>query len=258
MRGQPLGQNCPASSQKGGVKTYEFYSFNGSLLMEFTPALFNRRSEHIHLGGRRIASVGPAPTALTLPASTFSLLSGQSLTLVATVGGGVSPTGTVSFFDGATALGNVNLSGAQATLTTTLQGVGAHAIRATYSGDGQNLGSSATATANLLSPSTITSPAAGQGYTVTAGKTATLSATVGGYSPTGTVSFYVGSTLLGTAVLSGGTGSISTTLPTPGDYTVTIVYSGDANNAPSSATTTLTVTLPPEQLIPILQLLLED
>lgn len=61
-----------------------------------------------------------------------------------------------------------------------------------------------------------------------------------------------------TATLAGGTGSISTTLPSPGVQTITIVYSGDANNGPSTVTVSLTVRMSPEQLLPILQLLLED
>ena len=91
----------------------------------------------------------------------------------------------------------------------------------------------------------------------TTGRQATLAATINGNSPTGTISFYAGSTLLGTATLSGGTGSITTALPNAGAYTVTLVYSGDANNAPSTATVTLAVNIAPEVLMPILQLLLE-
>ena len=41
-------------------------------------------------------------------------------------------------------------------------------------------------------------------------------------------------------------------------HSITIVYSGDGNNAATTATITLIVSLPPEQLIPILQLLLDE
>ena len=68
-----------------------------------------------------------------------------------------------------------------------------------------------------------------------AGKPTTVAATVSGNSPTGTMYFYDGST-----------------------HPITIVYSGDANNAATTATITLIVSLPPEQLIPILQLLLDE
>lgn len=252
------GLNTRVSTQKGGVKTYEFYGFSGNLLSEFTPAMSNRLAEHIYLGGRRIASVGPAPTSIALPAATLSVVAGQSITFTANIAGGTSPTGTVKFFDGSTLLGTANVASAQASLTTSFQALGAHTIRAEYSGDGVNLGSTTTATVNVLSATTVSGPAGGQPYVATAGKPVTLAATINGNSPTGTISFYAGSTLLGTATLSGGTGSITTTLPNAGTYTVTIVYSGDANNAPSTATVTLAVNIAPEVLIPILQLLLED
>ena len=111
---------------------------------------------------------------------------------------------------------------------------------------------------NVLSASTIIGPGGGSGWTVVAGKQTTLAATVNGNSPTGTISFYDGSVLLGTATLVSATGSITATFSTIGAHTITIVYSGDANNAASAATVALTVTLPPEQLAPILQLLLDD
>ena len=252
------GLNMRVSTQKGGIKTYEFYSFTGNLLTEFTPTMFNRMSEHIYLGGKRIATIGPAPTSITLPASTSSVVAGQAVTFPATISGGTGPTGTVKFYDGSTLLGTVNLASGQAAITTTFQTVGAHTVTATYGGDGANLGSSTTVAVSVLSTTTIGGPAGGQGYTAVAGNQTTLAATINGSSPTGTISFYAGSTLLGTATLSGGTGSITTTLATPGTYTVTIVYSGDANNAERTATVTLTVNMRPELLIPILQLLLDD
>jgi YD repeat-containing protein len=252
------GLNMRVSAQKGGVKTYEFYSFNGQLLTEYTPALGNRLAEHIYLGGRRVASAGPAPTSIALPASTLNIVVGQSVSLTASVSGGTSPTGTVRFFDGSTLLGASSVVAGQASLATTFQAIGTRTLTAVYSGDAANLGSTTTAVANVLSATAISGPAGGAGYTAVAGRSATLGATISGQSPTGTVSFYVGSTLLGTAQLSGGTGFITTTFSTPGTYNVTITYSGDANNAPSSATVTLNVRIPPEQLVPILQLLLED
>jgi hypothetical protein len=63
---------------------------------------------------------------------------GQSVTFTATVTG-VSPTGTVTFTDGATVLGTAALnSNGQATFTTSSLTVGSHAITAVYSGDTNN------------------------------------------------------------------------------------------------------------------------
>ncbi|MFZ0478066.1 MAG: Ig-like domain repeat protein [Terriglobales bacterium] len=69
----------------------------------------------------------------------------------------------------------------------------------------------------------------GQGVTFTA----TVSAASG--VPTGAVTFYNGTTTLGTATLSGGKGMYSTnTLPT-GLTSVAAVYSGDSKNLPSTS-----------------------
>jgi hypothetical protein len=67
----------------------------------------------------------------------------------------------------------------------------------------------------------------------TFGDTVTLSATVtAAYStsgtPTGSVAFYDGSSLLGTGTLVSGAASISVSTPTAGDHTITAVYSGDS------------------------------
>jgi hypothetical protein len=51
-------------------------------------------------------------------------------------GGDHAPSGTVSFFDGTTSLGNsVTLSGGQASLAVSNLAVGTHSITAKYSGD---------------------------------------------------------------------------------------------------------------------------
>jgi len=91
----------------------------------------------------------------------------QALTLTATVAqeGPAAPTGTVSFYSGATLLGTAALrstsSGAfQSTLTTTALPFGSATLRATYNGDANHLTSSATLPVTVglpLSPSTLPS-----------------------------------------------------------------------------------------------------
>ena len=250
------GLNQRVSASKGGVKTYEFYASNGSLLAEFTPSL-PRLAEYIYLGGKRVATVGPAPSTISLPAQSLTAVAGRAVTFTATLGGAV-PTGTVSFYDGPTLLGTGSIASGKASITNTFQTVGAHTFIANYGGDAANFGSSTSAAVMVLSSTTITGPAGGPNLNAVAGKPTTLAATVNGNSPTGTMSFYDGSMLLGTATLVSGTGSINTSMPTVGTHTITIVYSGDANNAATTATIMLIVSLPPEQLIPILQLLLDD
>ncbi len=47
--------------------------------------------------------------------------------------------------------------------------------------------------------------------------------------PTGTMTFYAGSTAIGAAPLANGQATLTTTFPTAGSYLITAVYSGDAN-----------------------------
>jgi hypothetical protein len=79
----------------------------------------------------------------------------------------------------------------------------------------------------------------------TQGAALTYSATVAGSgaTPTGTVTFRVGSTTLCTTpALVGGTASCQSTATPPGSDTATATYSGDANFAPSSGTQGVVVT----------------
>jgi hypothetical protein len=73
--------------------------------------------------------------------------------------------------------------------------------------------------------------------------TATLAASMSGRpTPTGTVSFYDGATLLGSSPLSGGTASTSLSTLSVGTHNVTAVYSGDSNSNPNiSAVSAVTV-----------------
>jgi hypothetical protein len=82
-------------------------------------------------------SVGSTTTALTSSPNPSSF--GQAVTFTATLTSHffkLQPTGTVSFFDGTTNIGNSNLNNSGvATLTTSTLAVGTHSMTATYNGD---------------------------------------------------------------------------------------------------------------------------
>ncbi len=80
-------------------------------------------------------AAGATTTALVSSLNPSTL--GQAVTFTATVTG-VTPTGTVQFFDGATSLGTAPVGGGVATLTTSALTLGTHPITATYGGDAQN------------------------------------------------------------------------------------------------------------------------
>jgi hypothetical protein len=61
------------------------------------------------------------------------------------------------------------------------------------------------------------------------GITLTATVTSGAGTPTGTVTFFDGSTALGTGTLAGGTATFSTSSLAAGTHTVTVAYGGDQN-----------------------------
>jgi trimeric autotransporter adhesin len=170
---------------------------------------------------------------------------GTSVTFTATITpasiGTAAPTGTVNFFSGTTMIGSGTVSNDVATFTTTTLPVGTSSITATYVGDSKYLGSTSTpATVVTVSQQTTTTtvtfspalPVSEQVVTLTA--TITPSAT-GAVTPTGTVDFFNGSTLLGTGTVSNNVASLNTTGLTVGNNALTAQYLGDANYAGSTS-----------------------
>jgi hypothetical protein len=67
------------------------------------------------------------------------------------------------------------------------------------------------------------------------GQQLTLTATVTGATPTGTVSFVAAGKSLGTAPLTNGTATLAVSFPAAGSFAVIANYPGDSNNTPSSS-----------------------
>jgi hypothetical protein len=197
-------------------------------------------------------------SATTLKASAASITAGQNLTLTATIAatsGSGTPTGTVTFLDGSTALGTGTLnSSSVANFSTTSLAAGTHTITASYSGDANFAASTSTAVSvTVTAPPALTASTttlAASATTATAGQSITLSATVKQPSgdvtvPSGTVTFLNGTDKLGTGTLnsSGVATFTTTTLPTGSD-SITAQYGGDTNFATStSSAVVITVTV---------------
>jgi regulation of enolase protein 1 (concanavalin A-like superfamily) len=186
-------------------------------------------------------------TATTLQTSAQSLIAGTPVTFTATVTGGASPTGSVSFYNnGSALLGTVTLNGSgAATRAYTTAGTGVLSITAAYSGDISNAGSTsspvtvyvtgsaASATALSVFPTTINQ---GQSVQVTA------TVTGGGSTPTGTVIFSDGAIVLGSGTLNGSGVAVLTTTALPiGSNNILASYPGDATYAASSSNTSVQV-----------------
>ena len=207
--------------------------------------------------------VDQALTATSIATSLSPSVYGQSVTFTATVSvtppGSSTPTGTVNFFDGSTLLNATPASLSlvsghyQATFSTATLAVNStsgHSITAVYSGDSNTPGSQSSALAQLvdqdqtaMSIATSLNPSVfGQSVTFTA----TVSITAPGSStPTGTVNFFDGSTLLNAtpASLSLVSGHYQATFSTAtlavnstSGHSITAVYSGDSDTLSSQST----------------------
>ncbi|MGO8756538.1 MAG: Ig-like domain repeat protein [Terracidiphilus sp.] len=176
---------------------------------------------------------------------------GNTVTFTATITSAATTaaSGTVKFYDAGALIGTGTLSGGTpdtAQFATSTLAVGTHSITATYAGD--NFNSSATAIAisqvvdqTVTSDTVTATPNPGvQGTAETI--TDTVKVTSGAGTPTGTVTFTSGTTVLGTANLTAaGTATITPTLA-PGTYSIVATYGGDTDDAGSaSAAVPLTV-----------------
>ena len=190
-------------------------------------------------------------TTLAVTASPNVPVSGQTTTLTATLGytttNNAAPTGTVNFFVDGSLLGSGSLSNGVATLgTTTLGSSTTHTIYAVYNGDTNYQSSTAptitTATSGATGTSTslIVNPSPPVSGSTTS-LVATVVATSGTGTPTGSVTFYEDNAALGAITLSGGSATYSsTTLSGTTAHTFYAVYSGSTTYATSTSPTVST------------------
>lgn len=137
----------------------------------------------------------------------------------------------------------INQPGAQAiqilraSFTTSSLPVGIHTIDATLNGANNNPMAGAPTITFEVVPGTTTTTLSGGGAPILAGEEATFVATVtaNGNTSGGAVSFYDGTTLLGTSFPFGGVATLHTTKLLGGMRTITAIYSGDAGHNPSTS-----------------------
>jgi hypothetical protein len=209
------------------------------------------------------ATTGTTASVVTWTTVAQTITVSDALTLKVTVSSGDStvattPTGTVTFYDGtaSTALGTVTLTNGIGVLTLakgTLASGTAHLLYALYSGSSVYATSTSstiaiTVSAKISTTTTVSASAA----TVTAGGVVNLTAMVVPDSqstsesyPAGTVEFFSGTTLIGSATLAQvgasdqSSGSISLSASssglTAGTDSVTAVYLGDTYYAGSTS-----------------------
>jgi CSLREA domain-containing protein len=189
-----------------------------------------------------------APTIVlspnSLPAGTYGTAYSQTITAnggivpyTYQISAGSLPAG-ISFATNGTLSGTPSATG---TFSFTVEATDSSTVPGHYSGSlgfVLSIGKAATTTTLGVSSVSITP---GQNETLTAQVASTTTGT-----PTGTVSFYDGTSLLSTVPLSGGAASYSTTTLAPGvTHIITATYSGDMNFTTSSTASSASVTVAP-------------
>lgn len=178
-------------------------------------------------------------TTLTSDANPSSF--GQSVLFTAAVPsvGGLQPSGSVTFKDGATTIGIGTLNPiGTATFSTAILTVGTHPITAIYSGDTNFTTSTSDNLDQVVTQSATNVKLTSDRNNSSFGESVLFTATVpkiNGIQPSGSVTFEDLSTPIGTSTLNAGIATLSTAALTVGSHTIIAVYSGDTNFTTSIA-----------------------
>jgi hypothetical protein len=161
----------------------------------------------------------------------------------------ITPTGSVIFVDtsnNAATLGTVKLTSGTASLSSSTLAVGTHLIEVTYGGDTNN----GSANSNIVTQVVETVDATGStlvclpnpaAYAALVTCTDKVASSAG--TPTGNVTFYDGTTSLGTVVLSAGQVTYTTSSLSVGSHTLTAVYAGAGAYQTSTSNTVTEIIL---------------
>ena len=190
-------------------------------------------------------TVNQANTATTIASSANPSLFGQQVTFTATVKstilpafqavGTLTPSGTVTFKDGAATLGTAVLSGGTATFQISALAVAGHSITVFYPGDtnyNPSTSSILTQTVNKAGTtatlvSSVNPSLFGQSVTFTATETSATGAVI----PSGeTITFKDGATVIGTGTLNASDqASFTTSTLSVAGHSIIAVYNGDSS-----------------------------
>ena len=183
--------------------------------------------------------VGTTPTTTSVASSLNPSVFTQAVTFSATVtSASGTPTGSVAFFDGSTALGTASLvSGSGSIAISTLEG-GSHSVTAVYQGSPEFNSGVSPVLEQLVNPEASTTSLASSLNPALLNESVTYTASVAGQyggAVTGTVVFQDGSSTIATVNLAGNQAVYTTSYRLPGAHTITAAYSGDPNNIGSAS-----------------------
>ena len=202
--------------------------------------------------GNFITSTSAPLTQTVLSTTTTTVISsanpsvfGQSIQYTASVAGGPTVTGTMTFRDGGSNIAGcvavVMVAGsASCTVSPT---VASHNITAVYSGDASNTASTSPVMTQVVTADPTTTVVTATAITTVFGQSVTFTATVtanapGSGVPTGKMAFDNGAAAIagcGGVTLVAGVATCTTTALTVGVHSITVVYNGSANYVTSTS-----------------------
>ncbi len=148
-------------------------------------------------------------------------------------------TGTVTFFDGSKPIGKSNVGSgpvyATAVLSNPILDVGTHSITAVYSGDPNCEPSSSAPLREVIYPQSTRTDVLSSPNPSTLGQTVVISAHIEPKAATGTITFRLGPTIIGTAPLVNGYAQLSISTLAHGLHTLGAIYPGDPNHFASGS-----------------------
>jgi hypothetical protein len=174
--------------------------------------------------------VNKGTPTLSISSSKNPALYGDSVTFATSLP--ANATGTITFLDGATAIGSGAISGGSATFTTSGLSVGTHSITASYAGDSNYNPAASSILSQVVNKAPIalnvTSSLNPSHYDQSV--ILTIAASGAGAVPSGTVTVMDGGTSLGSLTLTpSGAAAITTSTLAAGTHTFTFTYNGDGN-----------------------------
>jgi hypothetical protein len=183
--------------------------------------------------------VTTAATTTTLSSSINPSYSGQKVTFTIAVSSpGVGPTGSVELLNGTNVLAKLTLQSGAAKYNVSTLATGSNSMTAVYLGDANNNGSTSAPVNQFVkatTTTTLTPSPAPSFYGETVLLTATVTSSLGAPPNGETVTFYQGTTTLGTGSLSAGTATLSVSTLGVGNKPLTAAYGGDTNFVTSTS-----------------------
>jgi len=180
-------------------------------------------------------------TTTTLASSINPSAFGQAVTLTAHVtSASGTPTGTVTFREGAVSLGTATLVNGTASISVSSLSAGSHWVTSAYQASGEFGASASVPVIQIVDRATTTTSLIPSHNPVPVNRPVTYAATVVsqfGSTMTGTVTFRDGDTTIASVPLAGSQAKFKTSYSIIGVHTITVAYSGDSNNMGSTSGT---------------------